>query len=262
MRPILFWITQDAYVHSGDFMLFVGGLLGILFTLTEMKRIGQRPEKIYPLLLLIFVSAICGARALYCISSWHTHHYSLLSFLTFWQGGMSLYGGAILAFIVYLIYVIWQRLDFWRTADMLAPSVAIFIFSARVGCLLAGCCYGRQCEPGFPLAVTFRDPAALAPKDGPLYPSQLFFAASALLIFLILWTQRRHKAFEGEISLIGVSIFSVTSFVIEYFRGDARVLYEMFGATISQNQIISATIFLLSISLYVLKAGVFPARFH
>ena len=236
-------------------MLFLGGLLGILFTHMEMKRIGQRPEKIYPLLLLIFVSAICGARALYCISSWHTHHYSLLSFLTFWQGGMSLYGGAILAFIVYLIYVIWQRLDFWRTADMLAPSVAIFIFSARVGCLLAGCCYGRQCEPGFPLAVTFRDPAALAPKDGPLYPSQLFFAASALLIFLILWTQRRHKAFEGEISLIGVSIFSVTSFVIEYFRGDARVLYEMFGATISQNQIISAVLFVLSLMLYAYRRG-------
>ena len=255
MRPILFWITQDAYVRSGDFMLFLGGLLGILFTHMEMKRIGQRPEKIYPLLLLIFVSAICGARALYCISSWHTHHYSLLSFLTFWQGGMSLYGGAILAFIVYLIYVIWQRLDFWRTADMLAPSVAIFIFSARVGCLLAGCCYGRQCEPGFPLAVTFRDPAALAPKDGPLYPSQLFFAASALLIFLILWTQRRHKAFEGEISLIGVSIFSVTSFVIEYFRGDARVLYEMFGATISQNQIISAVLFVLSLMLYAYRRG-------
>jgi phosphatidylglycerol:prolipoprotein diacylglycerol transferase len=253
--PILFHIAPGASIHSGHFMIFLGGLVAILLTVIEMKRVEERPGKIYPLLLILFFSAISGARILFWISSYDTDHFNFIGLLKFWHGGMSLYGGAILAFIVYLIYVIWQRLDFWRTADMLAPSVAIFIFSARVGCLLAGCCYGRQCEPGFPLAVTFRDPAALAPKDGPLYPSQLFFAASALLIFLILWTQRRHKAFEGEISLIGVSIFSVTSFVIEYFRGDARVLYEMFGATISQNQIISAVLFVLSLMLYAYRRG-------
>ena len=251
MDPILFPVTQGTYVHSGHFMLFLGCLVGILLTIIEMKRIGERPEKIYPLFLLVLVSGICGARAFFCISSRETYRCSLVSFFEFWKGGMSLYGGAILAVTVFLLYARWQRLDFWRTGDMLAPSAAIFIFIARVGCFLAGCCYGRRCDLGFPLAVVFKDPAAVAPKNVPLYPTQPFFAASALVIFFLLWTRRRHKAFEGEISLLGACTFCGTSLVIECFRGDTLALHKILGMTVSPNQIVGLMILLFSTILYV-----------
>jgi len=255
MMPILFHIAPGASIHSGHFMIFLGGLVAILLTVIEMKRVEERPGKIYPLLLILFFSAISGARILFWISSYDTDHFNFIGLLKFWHGGMSLYGGAILGCIIYVIYASWQRLDVWKVADMLAPSVAIFIFFARIGCLLAGCCYGRQCGPDFFLAVTFRDPAAVAPKDTPLYPTQILFAASALMLFNILWLRRRKKTFEGEISLIGALILSVTSFFVEFFRGDARVLYEMFGATISQNQVVSAVLFVLSLMLYAYRRG-------
>ena len=251
MDPILFHVTQGSYVHSGHFMLFLGCLGGILLTIIEMKRIGERPEKIYPLCLLLLVSGIYGARAFFCISSLETYHCTLVSLFAFWQGGMSLYGGAILAFTVLLLYARWQRLDFWRTGDMLAPSAAIFIFLARVGCFLGGCCYGRKCDGGFPLAVVFSDPVSVAPKNVPLYPTQPFFAASALVIFFLLWTRRKHKAFQGEISLLGACAFSGSSLVIECFRGDTLALHKILGMTVSPNHIVGLMILLFSTILYV-----------
>jgi phosphatidylglycerol:prolipoprotein diacylglycerol transferase len=251
MKPILYRLADGSYIHSGHFMLFVGGLAAIVLLALDMRRTGERPEEIYPLLLLLLVSTIFGARLLYCIDFHDQHGYSLRDVLEFWKGGMALHGGAILAFVAYALYTSWRRLDFWGTGDLLTPPAAMFIFFARIGCFLTGCCYGKQCDPDFPLALTFTNHSAIAPKNEFLYPTQLAFAAAALLVFVVVWVRRRHERFEGEISLVGVSLFSLTSFVIEFFRGDLRVLYDIGGIHLSQNQIIGAGIFLAAVSLYL-----------
>jgi prolipoprotein diacylglyceryltransferase len=35
----------------------------------------------------------------------------------------------------------------WKTADVLAPSIALGSVFGRIGCLLNGCCYGRANRP-------------------------------------------------------------------------------------------------------------------
>lgn len=168
---------------------------------------------------------------------------------------MALYGGGILAFVTYVLYTRWQELDVWGTGDLLAPPSALFIFSARVGCVLSGCCYGKKCDPDFPLAVTFTDGASLAPYGEPLYPTQPLFAVSALAMFAILWARRKCKAFEGELFLAGILLYSSSSFVIEFLRADLRVLYEVLGTTLSQNQVISVSVFLAATALYIYRKG-------
>lgn len=257
MKPILIRFADGSYIHSGHFMLFVAGLAAIILVAIEMKRIGERPEKIYGLLILLMVSAVYGAHIFYWLDFREEFHYGPLDLLTFWKGGMALYGGGILAFATYVLYTHWQKLDFWGTGDLLAPPSAIFVFFARIGCVLSGCCYGRTCDPDFPLALTFKDGAALAPCGEPLYPTQPLFAATALAIFAILWARRKRKAFEGEIFLIGVLMYSLSSFVIEFLRADLRVLYEIRGTIFSQNQIISLGLFLAATVLYIYRRGSF-----
>ena len=53
MRPFLLRFADGTYIHSGHFMVFLGGLLAILLVAIETKRIGERPEKIYGLLVLM-----------------------------------------------------------------------------------------------------------------------------------------------------------------------------------------------------------------
>jgi len=253
MKPILFRLADGSYIHSGHFMLFVGGLAAIVLIALEMRRTGERPEEVYPLLLLLMVSTLFGARILYCLDFHDQHGYDLLDVLQFWKGGLALHGGAILALVTYTLYTGWRRLDFWGTADLLTPPAALFVFFARIGCLLTGCCYGKQCDPDFPLALTFTNHSAIAPKNEALYPTQLAFAAAALLVFVVVWVRRRHERFGGEITLVGVSLFCLLAFVIEFFRADLRVLYEVGGITLSQNQVMNALVFLASIYLYIYR---------
>jgi phosphatidylglycerol:prolipoprotein diacylglycerol transferase len=234
-------------------MLFVGGLAAIFLIALEMRRTGERPEEIYPLLLLLLASTLLGARILYCIDFHEQHTYGLLDVLEFWKGGLALHGGAILAFVTYTLYTSWRRMDFWGTADLLTPAAAMFIFFARIGCFLTGCCYGKQCDPDFPLALTFTNHSAIAPKNEALYPTQLAFAAAALLVLVVVWARRKRGRFEGEISLMGVSLFSLLAFVIEFFRADLRVLYEVGGVTLSQNQVMNALIFMIASYLYIYR---------
>jgi phosphatidylglycerol:prolipoprotein diacylglycerol transferase len=250
MNPILVRFSDTSFIYSGHFMLFLGGLAAIALLAIEMKRTGERPEEIYGLLLLLFISAVAGARLLFCVDFHGEFRYSLADVLKFWKGGLALHGGILLALATFILYTHWRRLDFWRMADLFAPATALFISFARVGCILMGCCYGKPCNPDFPLAITFTKSASLAPRGVPLYPTQVMFAAVALLVFVLVWVRRRRKRFEGELALIGASLFSFLVFLIEFFRADRRVLYEIGGSTLSQNQIVGAVLFLAVTGLY------------
>lgn len=250
MKPILVRFGDTSFIYSGHFMLFLGALAAIVVLAREMKRSRERPEEIYGLLLLLFISAIAGARILYCMDFNDEFQYSLVDVLKFWRGGLALHGGALLALATFVLYIRWRQLDFWRIADLFTPPAALFIAFARGGCILMGCCYGKQCAPDFPLAMTFTESISGTPRGVPLYPTQALFTAAALLVFVVVrWTRKRNR-FEGETTLLGASLYSLLAFIIEFFRGDRRVLYHVGGGTLSQNQIIGALVFLTVTGLY------------
>ena len=59
------------------------------------------------------------------------------------HGGLVYYGGFIGAAVAGIIYILWKKMPLWKTADVLAPSIALGSVFGRTGCLLNGCCYGR-----------------------------------------------------------------------------------------------------------------------
>jgi phosphatidylglycerol:prolipoprotein diacylglycerol transferase len=231
-------------------MLFVGGLLAILLLAIETERGRERPEKVYGLTILLLISAVYGAHIFYWFDFREEYNYGLKHILIFWKGGMALYGGGIFAFLTYVLYTRWQNMDFWATGDLLTPPAALFVLCARIGCILSGCCHGRECPPDFPFALAARSPNNTVPRDTPVYPTQPALAASALIILLVVWARWKRKRFDGEIALIGMLIYSVTSFAIESFRGDLLVLYEVLGTRITQNQVISVNVFVAAVALY------------
>jgi phosphatidylglycerol:prolipoprotein diacylglycerol transferase len=250
MKPILIRFADGSYIHSGHFMLFVGGLLAIILIAIETKRTRERPEKIWGLTVLLLISAVYGAHIFYWIDFRKEYGYGLKHLFIFWKGGMALYGGGILAFVTYVLYTRWQRLDFWSTGDLLTPPAALFVVCARIGCTLSGCCHGSECSPGFPFALPANPPTGPIARDTPVYPTQPAFAACALIVLLILWIRRKRKRFNGEIALLGVLLYSIPAFVIEFYRGDLRILYQVIGTQITQNQVIGVNLFLAASILY------------
>jgi phosphatidylglycerol:prolipoprotein diacylglycerol transferase len=207
----------------------------------------------------IIVSALVGAKLLLFIVDFKQFTSNPRDLLGLARSGGVFYGGLIAAVTVALIYLRRHRLPLWTTTDVFAPGIALGHVVGRMGCLLAGCCFGKPTS--MPWAITFTDPAAAAnvgtPLGVPLHPTQLYEAGAELLIlvFLLVWERRGH-GFPGRTFWSYMLLYGVSRFVIEFYRGDSRGM--VFDA-LSTSQFVSVILVPLAIvMLFLLSRRVDP----
>jgi len=244
MLPILFQIGGIT-VHTYGLFVAVGFLLGIGLALKEARRIGIPSEKVLDLSFYVILSAILGSRLLYVFINYPRYLEHPLDFFKVWEGGLVFFGGLILSFLAGLWYIRKQRLPFWETADLMAPSIAIGQVFGRLGCFAAGCCFGQATS--LPWSITFSHPESLAPTGIALHPTQLYEALTTLVIFFILWFLRNRQGFSGRIFLTYLFLYSFGRWALEFFRGDNRGSHV--GGGWSDTQYIS--VFLVFFSIFM-----------
>ena len=148
----------------------------------------------------------------------------------------------------------------WTVTDVFAPGIALGHVIGRLGCLFAGCCFGRATD--VPWAITFRSEYAAqnagTPLNRPLHPTQLYEAGAELLILLILLaTERKGRPFPGRTFWGYILLYGISRFIIEFYRGDTRGTVWMF----STSQFVSIIIVPLAIVMLIVlgrRAGPAP----
>jgi phosphatidylglycerol:prolipoprotein diacylglycerol transferase len=192
-------------LHPYGVLVNVGGATAVLVALSRAKRFGVPRYDQFAVAMLAICGGIVGAFAL---------HFALHRAPGFvWYGGAA--GGALAAFIYCRVYSV----DFLAALDAGAPGIALGHAIGRIGCFVAGCCYGR---------------------DG--HPVQLYEAGGLVALGLLtLFTKRPFLTY-----LIGYALLRLAT---EHFRGDdaARVMW----LGVSTSQILSVV--MLAIALVVIK---------
>jgi len=247
MHPVLFHIGPFA-LHTYGVFVAIAFLAAMGLALKEARRVGVDPDRLLDLCFYILISAIVGSRILYVVIEWPTFRQDPVEIIRIWRGGLVFYGGFIAAFLTALWYIKAKGLSLWKTADILAPSIAFGQFIGRLGCFFAGCCYGKACT--LPWAITFTDPEALAPTGVPLHPTQLYSSLTGLVIFAVLVGLRRLQRAQGRIFWIYVLLYGVGRSIIECFRGDDRGV--LLGGVISTSQVIGVTMAVIAIAMLLL----------
>jgi len=249
MHPILVQFFGLS-IHSYGAMLALGFIVGISLATREATRTGVDTEMILNLTFWILISAILGSRIFHCIVFYPQYIKEPLHIFKLWEGGLVFYGGFIGATLVIIIYSYIHKLNFWQIADIMIPSAMLGVMFGRIGCTLAGCCFGKMCNPDFPLGITFTHPMGLGIKNVPLYPAQPLSAVNALAIFLILWLYRKRKRFHGELLAIGLIIYSITRYLLEILREDPRGFINVGSLALSESQLVS--IFMLLFAFFII----------
>ena len=247
MRPVLLSFGDFA-IHSYHFMIFLGGLIGLVLAMREINRIEPDPEKVYPMMLVMFLSIIAGARIYTCIAYWDLYKDNLAAIPRFWEGGLA-YHGALAGGIISLIaYCAKNHLNTWRIGDIFAPPAALSLTFSRIGCFLNGCCYGKPCADDFLLGYTHQKASG---RTFSYLPTQLYEAAWAFGLFWLLWWLRRRKTFNGQIWVTFLFLYTPFRFFNEFLRNDPRTFIELFGHKIPSGQIATPVIFLFAVILFV-----------
>ena len=212
-------------VYTYGVLLAAAYLLGLKLAMARAKWRNLDQTRILDLGIYIIISALVGAKLLLLVTDFRTFTDNPRELLSLARSGGVFYGGLILAVSVALWYIRRIGLPLWTTCDVFAPGIALGHVVGRLGCLFAGCCYGKATS--VPWAITFTDPFAATnvgtPLNVPLHPTQLYEAgAEGLILLLLLGTERRGRPYPGRTFWLYILLYSISRFVIEFYRGDPR----------------------------------------
>lgn len=231
-------------VHGYGLMIAIGIICALLCGLKLAKKKGLNTDEVYNITFVCVIFGFLCAKLLYCIVEWKSFINNPLS--TLGSGGFVVYGGIIGGTLAAGIYCRIKHLSFIRYFDIVLPSVAIAQAFGRIGCFLAGCCYGRETDSF--IGITFHN-SDFAPNGVPLYPTQLFSSAGCFIIAFVLFAYLKKDRKPGSTGALYLIMYSIGRSVIEIFRNDYR------GAigVLSTSQFISIFILALGIIIYVLS---------
>ena len=217
MHPVLFE-AGSLKIYSYGFLIAIGALTGVAYmVLRGKKEIGLTFDQANSLFLFIFAAAFIGGKVFLFFEDPSAYMDRPQRLLT--GSGFVFYGSFLFAVPTMLWFFRKHKLPAYAMLDIMAVTTCLVHIFGRVGCFMAGCCYGQT--TGSVFGVTFTDPACQAkPLNEPLHPTQLYEAGFILIVMIILLYLRDKRLFYGQLFLLYLMLYALGRFTLEYFRGD------------------------------------------
>lgn len=239
MFPTIFGV-----LHTYGILLALAFFLGFLLVSKECREKGIPPEKVMDLGLWILIASVLGARLGYVVPHWNEFRGNPLLIVAVWEGGLTFYGGVILAVPVAILFMRRYKMSILKVADAIAPSLAFGIFLGRIGCFLNGCCFGKPTSLIWGVIFPNKSIAGIVYPGIRIHPTQIYESIAGLLIFFLFIFLRKFRNslklpdgfFIGLLSLI-YSIWRLCSDFMRYYDSSSMV---HIGATlVALSQIVS-----------------------
>ncbi len=204
-------------VHGYGLMIALGVAAAVLLGAYRANQRGLQGDAVYSISFACLLVGFACAKLLYCALELRALLADPLSVLL--GGGFIVYGGIMGGFGAAVLYCRAKGYPFLAYFDLLAPSLALAQGFGRIGCFLAGCCYGRETHAAW--GVVF--PAGcIAPSGVPLVPTQLISSAGDFLIAgaLLLYATKERRP--GRVGAMYLVLYGVGRFLVEFLRNDYR----------------------------------------
>ena len=215
----VFGITIYAYT----IMSILGLAAGVTTWVFVDKRLKKYREDLFYCSLFAIIGGIIGAKINYILTVIPQIIADPKFLLTLVRGGLLFYGGVIGGALGGWIYTKKYKMPFWQFADSAAVGIPIGHAFGRIGCFLAGCCYGAPYEG--PFAVTFPSCSQGAPAGIPRHPLQLYECGANIILFIILMIVAKRNKKPGRVLGLYLIGYSIIRILAEIIRDDARALF-------------------------------------
>ena len=230
-----------------------GAILAWWWFMRRGRALDVPEEQLFNLAFYSLLGGIVGAKLALIAVDWRFYSQNPAELLGVLRSAGVLMGGVAGGIAVFVFYCLRTGLPLHRLGDAVAAPLALGQSIGRLGCLAAGCCWGRTCDPDHPLAVVFTNPLAREQTGVPLnvsmLPVQLIQMINDLLLAIFLaWLWRRRIEPAGTVFWIYVTLYSLTRGLIEFWRGDRqRGLW--FGDLASTSQLIAVVGLLVGLAM-------------
>ena len=294
MHPILFQLWGYP-LHLYSLMISAGCLVGLWLAVRHAEKVGINRYIMLDLCWWLILGGYLGARVVFMVVNWEHHWYpcfdyeyynqlypehalqeaQCLPLIAVWSGGLVFYGAFLGGMVVLLWFTHKHKLKLLPIADVIMPAFAIGQFFGRMGCLAAGCCWGKVTDLSWGIifsnrSMVFRQhlQQGLLTHDAshalPVHPTQLYDSLYGLGLFVVLTWIRRRKRYHGQVFIWWLFLYPMMRSLVELFRGDAdrgfmfRVIYEplnqFLGLPAGSSTFLSTSQF-ISLSIMLFSGG-------
>lgn len=244
MKPVLFEF-YFVKIYGYGLMITIGIIAALFLLSYRSKKKQYNEDNVWDMAILVIICGIIGGKVMYIITDirYIIEQPSVLKNI---GNGFVIYGailGGILGVYLYSKKKGWNTLS---VLDLLIPSLPLAQGFGRIGCFLAGCCYGRVTS--LSIGVEFHN-SLFAPANVHIHPTQIYSSVfDFMLAFFLLWYDRRERK-NGRLFSIYLIVYSIGRFLIEYLRDDPRGRVFIF----STSQFISLFIVIIGILIFNFK---------
>ena len=290
MWPDLFRIPVIGIpIHTYGVMIVIGFLAAVFVITRLFRRLGHYENDFMDFAFWALVGGITGARIVFVLVEWKQYFIEqpfteigstgikIPSIFALWQGGLVFWGSFLGGFVAFLIFAHKRKIPLLPFADYVIVGLPLAQMFGRLGCIGAGCCWGRseyhwdaagKLIQDVPFALQFppnssayssliqsssqqvREWMMHTGHTVPLFPSQLFESFGAIIIFFILLWMVPRKWFHGQLLLSYVMLYSIMRSILEFFRGDVERGYVIDGV-LSTSQFISIIAVIVTLITFV-----------
>lgn len=264
-------------VYSYGLMLGIAFIVASYLLTKEFERKGIDKNAATEMTLLAIIFGVIGSKLFHLFENWSEFISDPVG-MAFSPGGLTFYGGLLVAMFAILIYLRKKKINFFYAGDGTAPSLAIAYGIGRIGCHLAGdgdygiptsLPWGTNYENGVvPPSVMFRGsdiaagyPNGIVPDNTPLHPTPIYELLAAVLIFYFLWKLGRKNKPVGYVFMVYFILTGIARLLVEFIRLNPHILFGLsFAQLISIGLIIAGLIGLYLINKNPLVFGAYPAK--
>jgi phosphatidylglycerol---prolipoprotein diacylglyceryl transferase len=257
MIPELFKIGPFT-VYSYGLMMGIAFIAGSYILTEEIKRKNLPSNIGTEVTLLAIIFGIIGGKLFHLLENWSSFLRDPIG-MAFNPGGLTFYGGLILAIVAIWIYLRAKRIPFLYIADAASAPLALSYGIGRIGCHLAGdgdygiptdLPWGTNYENGtVPPSVMFRGseiaknyPGGVVPDNTPLHPTPIYEFLAMVVIFFILWKFRKKPWADGKLFMLYFILTGSSRLLVEFIRLNPRLLFGL-----SEAQLISIALIIIGI---------------
>lgn len=214
----------------GPFSINSYGLMAVIAIVVTFFLINRDPlrkkllssEQLATIFTFSTIMGVIGGRLLHILANWNEIQ-SLGQIFAVWEGGLSVLGVVLAIALTLPLYLLYARIPIVPFFDVITCYAPLLESITRIGCFFAGCCFGIPST--LPWAVTYTDPACVAPLGIPLHPAQIYTALLLTGVFVLLrYVLRARFVIPGQITMLYFMLISFVRFIMDYVRWDTEYI--------------------------------------